>query len=98
MAAASEYAMDLTVNTAKYSGLLLWFDLLDRQTRKQIIICGDPNLGIRQMRGEIDCKAPGLQLIQHKSIQRLQSWPKHDLLHMKRECNQSADRLASSAL
>ena len=59
MAAASEYAMDLTVNTAKYSGLLLWFDLLDRQTRKQIIICGDSNLGIRQMRCEIDCKAPG---------------------------------------
>ena len=60
VAAASEYAMDLTVNAAKFRGLLFGFDMLDKQTRGRIIICGDSNLEIRQMRGEIDCKAPGL--------------------------------------
>ena len=43
VAAASEYAMDLTVNGAEYSGLLLGFDLLDKQTRGRIIICGNSN-------------------------------------------------------
>uniref|UniRef100_A0AAV1U163 Integrase catalytic domain-containing protein n=1 Tax=Peronospora matthiolae TaxID=2874970 RepID=A0AAV1U163_9STRA len=50
------------------------------------------------MRGEIDCKAPGLQLLRHKALEKLQSWPSHEFLHMKREWNQSADRLASTAL
>ena len=85
--------MDLTVNAAEYRGLLLGLDLLDTHTRGQIIICGESNLVIRQMRGEIDCKAPGLKLLQHKAMQRLQSWPKHEFLHMKRDWNQSADRL-----
>ena len=31
-------------------------------------------------------------------MQRLQSWPDHEFLNMKREWNQSADQLASSAL
>ena len=63
-----------------------------------MIICGDSNLVIRQMRGEIDCKAPGLQLLQHKAMEKLQSWPKHKFLHMKRDWNQSADRLAREDL
>ena len=66
--AAAKYATDLTVNGAEYRGLLQGFDLLAVQTRGRIIICGDSNLVIRQMRGEIDCKAPGLQLLRHKAM------------------------------
>ena len=98
VAAASKFAVDLTVNEAEYRGLLLSFDLLANLTRGRVIICGDSNLVIRQMRGEIDCKAPGLQLLRHKAMESLRSWPNHDFLHMKRDWNQSADRLASTAL
>ncbi|CAI5722011.1 unnamed protein product [Peronospora effusa] len=98
VAAASKYATDLTVNEAEYRGLLLGFDLLENQTRERVIICGDSNLVIRQMRGEIDCKAPGLQLLRQKAKEKLRSWPIHEFLHMKRDWNQSADRLASTAL
>ena len=63
----------LTVNEAEYRGLLLSFDLLAKQTKGRVIICENPNLVIRHMRGEIDCKAPGLQLIRHKAMERLQS-------------------------
>ena len=94
IAAASEYVADLTVNAAEYRGLLLRFDLLDGQTRGRVIICGDSNLVIRQMRGEMDCKVPRLQLLCHKAMQKLRSWPNHEFLHMKQEWNQSADRLA----
>ena len=60
VAAASELVPDLTVNEAEYIGLLLCFDLMTDQTRGRVIICVDSNLVIRQMRGDIDCKAPGL--------------------------------------
>ena len=95
---AVEYAKDLTVNEAEYHGLLLGFDLLADQTRGRIIICGNSNLVIWQMRGEIDYKAPGLKLLRHKAMERLGSWPIYEFLHMKRDWNQSADSLASKAL
>ena len=95
---AAEYAMDLTVNKAKYRGLLLGFDLLADRTRGRIIIGGDSNLVIRHMRGEIDCKATGLQLLRHKAMKKLRSWTIHEFLHMMRDLNQSDDLLASKAL
>ena len=63
-----------------------------------MIICGDSNLVIRQMRGEIDCMVPGLQFLRHRAMEKLRSWPAHEFLHMKRDWNQSADRLASESL
>jgi ribonuclease HI len=96
--AASGYLPEITVNEAEYQGLLLGLDLLPTLDRGWIVICGDSNLIIRQMRGEIDCRAPKLQLLRLKALDRLKSWPKHDLLHVKREWNQSADKLANAAL
>ena len=96
--AEAEYETGLTVNEAEYRGLLQGFDLLVDQTWGRIIICGDSNLVIRQMRGEIDCKAPGLQFLRHKAMEKLRSWPIHAFLHMKRVWNQSTDRPASKAL
>ncbi|OWZ00441.1 reverse transcriptase, partial [Phytophthora megakarya] len=96
--AMSEHMPDLTVNEAEYRGLLLCFDLLSTQSKGRVVFCGDSNLVIRQMRGEIDCKAPGLQLLRQKALNQLRSWPKHEFVHVKRDWNQSADKLASAAL
>ncbi|KAE9057988.1 hypothetical protein PF007_g31455 [Phytophthora fragariae] len=57
--AASEYMAELTVNEAEYRGMMLCLDLVAPLDRGRLIICGDPNLVIRQMRGEIERKAPG---------------------------------------
>ena len=73
MTTTAEYAVDLTVNEAEYRGLLLSFDVLDDQMRGIIIICGDSNFVIRQMREEIDCKAPKLKLLRHKTMVKLRS-------------------------
>ena len=83
--AAAEYATVLTVNEAEHHGLLLSFDLLSDQTRGHIIIFGDSNLVIRQIREKIDCKAPGLQLLRHKAMEKLRSWSIHEFLHMTRD-------------
>ena len=63
-----------------------------------MILYGESNWVIRQMREEIDCKATGLQLLSHKALEELRSWPSHEFVHTKREWNQSADRLTSTAL
>ena len=98
MAAASIYATNLPVTEAEYRSLLLSFDLMAKQSKGRSIICVDSDLLIKQMRGEIDCKAHVLQLQRHKATKKLRSWPMHKFLHIKRYWNQSADRLASAAL
>ncbi|CAI5720121.1 unnamed protein product [Peronospora effusa] len=98
VAAASKYLDKSTVNEAEYEGMLLGFDLLEPMERRRLIICGDSNLVIRQMRGEIECKASGLSPLRAKALSKLQSWPNQAVLHVKRDWNQSADQLASTAL
>ena len=75
------------MNAAEYRSLLLGLDLLDTHTSGRIIICGDFNLVIRQMRGDIEFKAPGLQMLRHRAIPRLQLWTKDAFVHMKRDLN-----------
>ncbi|POM69081.1 Reverse transcriptase [Phytophthora palmivora] len=98
ISAASKYKLDLTVNEAEYHGLLLCLDLLSDMYKGRLIICGDSNLVIRQMKGEIECKALGLTLLRQQALERLRSWPNPEFLHMKRDWNQSVDSLASAAL
>ncbi|ETO85548.1 hypothetical protein F444_00815 [Phytophthora nicotianae P1976] len=78
VSAASEYKADLTVNEAEYHGLLFGFKLGSDLDRGRLVICGDSNLVIRQMRGEIECKAPSLKLLRQKAIEQLRSWPEHE--------------------
>ncbi|OWZ12186.1 reverse transcriptase [Phytophthora megakarya] len=61
----------LTVNEAEYHGLLLCLKLLEDLDPRHLVICGDSNLVIRQVRGEIDCKAPGLTLLHQRALDRL---------------------------
>ncbi|POM67076.1 Reverse transcriptase [Phytophthora palmivora] len=96
--ARSAYAGDRTVNEAEYHGLLLCLELLDAVDRKRVVICRDSNLVIRQVGGKIDCKAPGYTQLRQKAPDRLKEWPDHELVHVKRDWNGSADSLASEAL
>ncbi|OWY91281.1 reverse transcriptase, partial [Phytophthora megakarya] len=92
------YLESLTVNETEYNGLTLGLDMLEGLDRRRLVICGDSNLVIRQVRGEIDCKAPGLTLLKRKALDRLRKWNDHELVHVKRDWNGSADSLASAAL
>ena len=71
--------------------------MLAKQTKGRVIICVNSNLVIRQMRGEIDCKASAL-ITTTQSKGETSIGADHKFLHNKRNCNQSVDRLASAAL
>ena len=98
VSAALKHLTVSMVNEAEYEGMLLGFELLDSLKRRRLIICGDFNVVVRQMRGEIKCKAAGLSPLRARALNKLQSWPSHGILHVKRYWNQSADQLASEAL
>ncbi|OWZ05832.1 reverse transcriptase [Phytophthora megakarya] len=96
--ASSGYAEGLTVNEAEYHGLLLCLDLLEGTDPLRLVICGDSNLVIRQVRSEINCNASGLTLLRQKVLDRLRIRSDHQLVHVKRDWNGSVDSLASAAL
>ena len=50
------------------------------------------------MRVEIDFKAPGLQPLKHKAMENFNPGQSMIFLYVKRDCNASADKLASEAL
>ncbi|KAE8978957.1 hypothetical protein PF011_g23041 [Phytophthora fragariae] len=83
--AASGYDVDLTVNEAEYRGLLLALDLLNGLDVQRLIVCGDSNLAIRQLRNEMDCKALGLQLLRKECWNQLKALPKVELFHVRRD-------------
>ncbi|KAE9014029.1 hypothetical protein PR003_g16454 [Phytophthora rubi] len=96
--ARSGYAKGLTINEAEYHGLFLCMDLLEGEDQQRLVICGGSNLVIRQVRGEIECKAPGLTLLRQKALDRLRVWPDHELVHVKRDWNSSSESMARVAL
>lgn len=56
-------------------------------------IFGDFNLVIRLITGKIDCKG---KLLNNREMKALQEWVEHECFHVKRDWNQSADRLATT--
>ncbi|GMF36345.1 unnamed protein product [Phytophthora fragariaefolia] len=79
---ASEYKTSLTVNEAENHRLLLCFDLQAEPhvVQNRLISCGYFNLVIRQMRGEIECKASSLKLLRQKL------WKSFDLGQITSSC------------
>ncbi|OWZ08633.1 LOW QUALITY PROTEIN: reverse transcriptase [Phytophthora megakarya] len=92
--ARSGYLESLIVNEAEYNGLILG-SRHARKLRSQTP-CG--LRGFQPIRGEIESKAPGLTLLKRKALHRLRKWSDHELVHVKRDWNGSADSLASAAL
>ncbi|OWZ05859.1 reverse transcriptase [Phytophthora megakarya] len=92
------YAEGLTVNEAEYHGLLLCLDRLEDLNPRRLVICGDSNLVIQQVRGEIDCKAPGLTLLRQRALDRHNTWPDHELLHViaKASASRSGQTIADT--
>ncbi|POM81058.1 Reverse transcriptase [Phytophthora palmivora] len=46
----------------------------------------------------VSISCPGLKLLRQQALERIRSWPKRELLYVKRDWNQSADNLTSAGL
>ncbi|ETK89012.1 hypothetical protein F441_06957 [Phytophthora nicotianae CJ01A1] len=69
-----------------------------RKQPRQLIPTVEQGEELVVIRGEIACKAPRLTPLPRRVLDRLKTWPAHEFLHVKRDWNQSTDRLANTAL
>jgi ribonuclease HI len=98
LAALYGYLGRATNNVAEYQGLihaLRW--ALARGTR-DVRVCSDSELVVRQMNGQYRVKHPAMQPLHREAQALLARFARAAVVHVPRERNREADRLANRAL
>jgi ribonuclease HI len=86
-----------TNNVVEYEALMLGLKLLKRVGAKQIMVRGDSELIIKQIKGEYAAKHPRLRAYRNAALDALKCFNEVDLQVMPRGQNILADGLATSA-
>ena len=76
---------EITVNEAEYHDIRLVMELALELDIKELVVCGNSNLVIRQLRGEMECRAVNLQLLKREVERDLHLLQRCDMVHVKRE-------------
>src|ERR1700722_5600471 len=87
-----------TNNVAEYTALIVGLEQLARLGARRIVIRGDSELIIKQMRGEYRVKNPGLRPLYEKVKSLVARFEKFRFEHNLRESNELADKLANLAM
>ena len=87
-----------TNNFAEYSALILSLEVCLSKNIKDIIIKGDSNLVIKQIKGEYLVKSELLLPLYNKAMKLLYNFNSYQLIHIRREKNGRADKLANEAV
>jgi ribonuclease HI len=87
-----------TNNVAEYKGLITGLEEARKLGAKKIIIRGDSELIIKQMRGEYRVKNPDLQDLYHEAQTLLRDFDEAKIEHNLRHKNETADKLANLAM
>ena len=87
-----------TNNEAEYEGALRALGLAFEKKVRQLTLCSDSQLLIRQLRGQYKVKAAGLKPLFRRCQAFLCKIPSCRLIHIPREQNKGADRMANQAL
>ncbi len=88
-----------TNNTAEYEALIYGLHLLiDKNLIRPLKIHSDSQLMVRQLNGQYKIKQSHLRELARKARELLQFFPSHEIIHIPREQNKEADRLANEAI
>ena len=87
-----------TNNVAEYYGLIYGLKEAVKQKIKILIVKGDSNLVIKQMKGEWKVKHPNLIPLHAKAKKEEAKLSKVTYVHIYRDKNKRADELANKAL
>lgn len=99
----SKFLGTQTNNWAEYEALVLALEtarsLVGSPVTAQVTVKMDSELIVKQMRGEYKVKDPGLKK-QNERVRMLilESFPKIEFVHVRRELNKRADELANEAM
>jgi ribonuclease HI len=94
----SAYIGETTNNVAEYRALLLGLDEAEKLAPSALTVLSDSELLVKQLNGEYKVKSANLKPLFLEASRRLQRLPAVRILHVKREENERADRLANRAI
>ena len=94
----SRYLGYATNNVAEYEGLLMGLEGLIQLGRKKIRVQSDSQLLVRQLNGQYRVKDAKLKRLFERAMTLLRRFDRVRILHVPRELNTLADRLANQGI
>lgn len=95
---ASRYLGRATNNVAEYGALILALERAREHGAREIEIRADSELLVRQMSGEYKIKNEALKELAARAHEIARSFKRVAYVHVRREYNRDADRLANRAI
>jgi ribonuclease HI len=94
----SRYLGSATNNVAEYHGLLLGLESLLQMGQRRVLVQSDSQLLVRQLTGQYRVKDEKLQPLFYRAVTLLRQFDAYRILHVRRELNAVADRLANQGI
>ena len=94
----SRYLCRATNNVAEYEGLLMGLEALLQLGKKNIVVQSDSQLLVRQLNGQYRVKDEKLKVLFQRAVSLLRQFESYRILHVAREMNKLADRLANRGI
>jgi ribonuclease HI len=94
----SRYLGQTTNNVAEYEALIMGLEALLKLGKRRIRIQSDSQLLVRQLNGEYRVKDEKLKPLFQKAIALLRQFESYRIVHVPREENKLADRLANKGI
>jgi ribonuclease HI len=94
----SRYLGRTTNNVAEYEGLLMGLAALRQRGAKKIVVQSDSQLLVRQLNGEYRVKDEKLKVLFERAMRLLRQFEAYRIVHVRREMNKMADRLANRGI
>ncbi len=88
----------MTNNQAEYNALLRSLDIAEKLGGDDLLIHSDSELMVKQINGEYRVRDTGLKPLFENAFDRLRTFRKYNLRHVRREQNRRADELANLAM
>ncbi len=94
----SRYLGRSTNNVAEYEALLLGLKALLELGKKHVCVQSDSELLVRQLNGEYRVKDQKLKVLFQNAVELLRQFDAYRIVHVPRESNRLADRLANRGI
>jgi len=94
----SRYLGRTTNNVAEYEALLMGLEALLELGQKHVVVQSDSQLMVRQLNGEYRVKDEKLKVLFERAKHLLRRLGSYRILHVRREMNKLADRLANRGI
>lgn len=85
-------------NYAEYSALLAALEYAAQNQCPRLCVFSDSEVVVKQITGHYTCQSAGLREIHEMCKELIQSLQEFTILHIRRQANSEADRLANAAM